>query len=285
MTSTTQVRVPVLHAPTLRVITLGYHDVVEEDCEARAPAPGHSTWYTLSRHDFRKHLVAIRARVGEQAVRRFDAEPLPQARASVLITVDDGTGGAYRCAAAELDAVGWLGHFFITTNWIGKPGFVSRHDIRDLFGRGHVIGSHSCSHPERTSSLRWEELLREWSESCAVLSDIIGERVTVASVPGGYSSHEVCQAAAASGITVLFTSEPTVAAKIVDGCLVMGRYSVRRSTTTAAVAAIASGARGPRWRQAAEWSAKNAAKRVMGRWYLRLREAAFSRELQQRKAD
>ena len=49
----------------------------------------------------------------------------------------------------------------------------------------------------------------EWSESRQRLEDMLGHAVTVGSVPGGYFSRAVAEAAAEAGLQVLFTSEPT----------------------------------------------------------------------------
>jgi len=92
--------------------------------------------------------------------------------------------------AAELEKVGWRGHFFVFTNLIGHPGYLGRSQIRELHQRGRLIG-HSCTHPEQMSSLSWDELLWEWRESCALLSDAIGAPITAASVSGGFYSQKV----------------------------------------------------------------------------------------------
>jgi len=72
--------------------------------------------------------------------------------------------------------------------------------IRDLHQRGHIIGSHSCSHPKRMSFCSRAELLQEWGRSCEILAGILGAPVTVASVPGGFYSRAVAEAAAEAGI-------------------------------------------------------------------------------------
>jgi hypothetical protein len=90
-------------------------------------------------------------------------------------------------------------------------------------------------------------------------------------VAGGFYSQKVAEAAALSGIKVLFTSEPTMSEKFVEGCRVLGRYSVRRSTPPAVVGAIAAGSKWPRWQQAAVWLMNKAAKRLTGHWYIPLR--------------
>lgn len=259
----------------IRAIGIGFHDVVEEMESTPATAPAHTTVYTLDRRQLRSHLQAIRSSAGCEAVCRIDR--LRAGAASVFLTFDDGDLSAYTCVAGELESFGWPGHIFITTNRIGRWGSVDRHQIRELHERGHVIGSHSLSHPERMSHLKWEELVREWSESCRVLSDIVGERVRVASLPGGYYSRKVARAAAASGIEVLFTSEPTMSASQVDGCLVLGRYSVHRLTSSSVVGAIAAGATWPRFHQVALWLAKKGAKRATGRGYFTIRRLLLDR--------
>ena len=123
------------------------------------------------------------------------------------------------------------------------------------------------------SSLSWADLREEWINSCAVLTELMQEPVTSASVPGGHYSAEVGRAAAAAGIRRLFTSEPTTSMCSVGDCQILGRYSVRRNTSPRNVAAIADGAIMPRWQQAASWRAKKIIQWTMGRWYAPIRSA------------
>ena len=78
--------------------------------------------------------------------------------------------------AEMLEERGWSGHFFITTNYIGTYGFVTRTEIQELANRGHTIGAHSCSHPLRMARCTWQQLVEEWSRSCSTLGGIIGTR-------------------------------------------------------------------------------------------------------------
>jgi hypothetical protein len=195
----------------------------------------------------------------------------------VFLTFDDGALGSYTCVADALEKNGWRGHFFIITDWIGRPGFLDARMIRELRERGHVIGTHTCSHPARMSHLDWPELERAWSESCRTLFDILGERVRVGSVPNGCYTRKVGQAAAAAGIEILFTSEPTEAAVILDGCVILGRYCIRRDTPSALSGAIAAGRTWPRWRQTLVWKAKKPARALGGDSYLAFRRYLISR--------
>jgi peptidoglycan/xylan/chitin deacetylase (PgdA/CDA1 family) len=253
------------------VITLGFHDVVE----SFTTEPLVDLVYTVDRLTFRAHLDAISA--GQKATPGGSGQLVY--RSKVLLTFDDGRAGCYRCAIPELETQHLRGHFFIITSCIGRPGYLDRTQISEMHRRGHVIGSHSVSHPERMSHLGWDALVKEWSQSCDLLANIVGEPVTVASVPGGYTSETVCRAAAACGIRILFTSEPTASVSTIDGCLVLGRYSIRRWTRPAAAGAIASGARAPRYRESALWMVKKGVKYLAGDWYVRGRQALIDRTL------
>lgn len=127
------------------------------------------------------------------------------------------------------------------------------------------------------SHCSWQELLREWRESAGILSGILGEPVTVASVPGGYYSRKVAEAAAEAGIRALFTSEPTTRVQRVNGCLVLGRYFVRRGMDSRISGEFARLRVGPRLRQAGLWKLKKLAKFAGGGLYLKLWKAMSGR--------
>jgi peptidoglycan/xylan/chitin deacetylase (PgdA/CDA1 family) len=257
----------------LNAISIGYHDVVDALVDrGRTRGEWH---YALARSDFRAHLNGIRERRGA-AVSTIERErPLWSGR-PVFLTFDDGAVGAHTCVADELEKVGWRGHFFITSDWVGRRGFLSADQICELRRRGHVIGSHTRSHPERMSALTWNRLLEEWSESVDVLSNILGERVTVASVANGYFSRKVAQSAAAAGLEVLFTSEPVTAVSRVDGCLVLGRFVITNGSSPEESGRFAAGDVRLRLRTAVSWQLKKTVKRVAGPAYLSARRLLLS---------
>jgi peptidoglycan/xylan/chitin deacetylase (PgdA/CDA1 family) len=243
----------------VRTISLCLHDVIDTG----QVKPGDI--YTLKSADFNAHLRAI----GQQnpLIQTISSRSEWGNKVPVFLTFDDGTAGAYMFAAAGLEDHGWRGHFFITTEWIGREGYMDRDQIRDLHNRGHIIGSHSCSHPERMSCLAPTDLLREWKDSCEILSGIVRHPIKTASVAGGYYSRAVAEAAASAGIEVLFNSEPTSSIALVDGCLVLGRYIVQSFTMPAVSAAIAAGHVWPRWKQSMLWNMKRTLKTVAGESY------------------
>jgi peptidoglycan/xylan/chitin deacetylase (PgdA/CDA1 family) len=264
----------------MNAISIGYHDIVDE--RQRPPNDGsrHGGRYKLDQGHFRGHMDAIWRSVDHASVRVIDRAWQWQGETPLFLTFDDGALSAYTVVAGELEKRGWRGHFFVTTDWIGRPGFVDPRQIRELHARGHVIGSHSCSHPARMSKLGWAELLREWKQSRAILSDILQEPVETASVADGYYSRKVGEAAAAAGIQVLFTSEPSAKVSVVDGCLILGRYSIQSRTPAGVSGAIAARDRWPRLRQAMLWQAKKPIKAIAGESYFTIRRLLLSRSSQ-----
>ena len=63
----------------------------------------------------------------------------------VTFTFDDGYKSDLE-AAKILNTYNKKGLFFVTTDWIGKKGHLSREDIKNIHEMGHKIGSHSSSH-------------------------------------------------------------------------------------------------------------------------------------------
>ncbi|MBI3860366.1 MAG: polysaccharide deacetylase family protein [Planctomycetia bacterium] len=293
-------------------IALIYHDVVPDGAFDSSGFPGASAaHYKFSEAEFHRHLAALaslptllasathhRAPTGSGGAptnianvsrSAFSAagtlteklmDPVDfDGSAPCLLTFDDGGCSAYATVAGLLEARGWRGHFFITTDFLDQPGFLTSSEMRELHQRGHVIGSHSCSHPARMSACTRTQLVDEWRRSCDVLAAITGEPVTTASVPGGFFSRRVAEAAAAAGIRTLFTSEPTAGTYLIDGCTVQGRYSVDRSVSIETVAAIAAGKIFPRLRQSALWQIKKAAKTIAGPLYAEFRNRVLRRSL------
>ncbi|MGH9141437.1 MAG: polysaccharide deacetylase family protein [Vicinamibacterales bacterium] len=254
---------------------LMYHDVVAAGDENSSGFPGRdAALYKVTPEVFEEHLDAIERMLSTRGVIAACPAPVTHsanpASPAPVVTFDDGGSGAMT-AAAMLERRGWMGHFFVTTNYIGRRGFLGEQEISDLARRGHVIGSHSCSHPLRMGHCAWPQLLEEWSRSRSILAGIIGADVCEASVPGGDFAPQLAAAAAKAGITRLFTSEPTGEARYAFGLTLVGRFAVQRWTGAETAAALAAGDWGPCARQAVIWSAKKMTKRLGGQRYLQIR--------------
>jgi len=225
------------------VAALGYHEIADAPGESGFRRPG-ALPYRFSRAELEAHLDAIAACGASVAC--VDALDLDAPGVSTILTFDDG-GRSALTAAAALEQRGWRGHFFIVTGRIGAPGFLDAAGIRRLRQAGHVIGSHSHTHPDIFRALDAAAMAREWQESRARLEQLLGEPCVHASVPGGDVSRRVFASAAAAGLRWLFTSEPWLVPRRVDGCRVLGRVVLKRGVSAPRVAELAAG-RG--WRRA-----------------------------------
>jgi peptidoglycan/xylan/chitin deacetylase (PgdA/CDA1 family) len=255
---------------TLR--TLLYHDVVPEDRWSTSGFSGvDADIYKLSLADFIDHLDRLR-HAG------FAPSTLGASQAPVqTLTFDDGGGSALEIIAPELERRGWRGHFFVTTGRIGTPGFLAAAEVHELGARGHLVGSHSVTHPLAMATCPTDQITREWRLSLDQLAEVLGTRPTVASIPGGWYSRPVAEAAGAAGLRYLFTSEPTPRPWRVGPVTCLGRYAIRRGMPPEA--AVAFGLGGGLWplRERVSWTLKKAAKRALGTRYADLRREMIER--------
>ena len=258
----------------MRLVSLLFHDVYEKDPRESGFASDAADRYKLPVAHFDAHLAGLQeiCGAGLHGPPRGPQGSAPHQEGFVpfRITFDDGGVSYYTHIADRLEAFGWRGSCFVTTDCIGTRGFLDAAQIRELDARGHVIGSHSASHPTRFSALNRDQMREEWTRSRGVLEDILGHAVDVASVPGGYFSTAVAQSADEAGLRTLFTSEPTTTPWTENQCALIGRFTIRRGhgpDVARKLVAPAPWTRGSAW---ATWNAKGLVKPLLGPTYMRV---------------
>ena len=258
----------------MRAPSLLYHDVITPPAFDASGFPGEAAGsYKLSVEDFERHVAAIAKAIPGRAIGVFDMLARGSAGNDLLVSFDDGGSSAASIVADILESRAWNGHFFIATDYIGHRAFANPGELRDLRRRGHVVGTHSCSHPLRMADVGFRALRREWTDSRQKLSDILGEEITVGSIPGGQYSSDVARAASDAGLRILFTSEPRERWWHVDDLVVIGRFTLRSRTPASIAARLARGDASVRFSHWLHWNARKIAKRAGGAVYLRAREA------------
>lgn len=193
-------------------IVLMYHDVVNRLHPKSGFQKVGALQYTLD------------SRVFSEQVNKYSNE-------NVIFSFDDGGESFYTEIAHVLEHYNQSGIFFISTQYIDTPYFLTKNQIKELDERGHVIASHSHTHPKVISELSYEEIVNEWKLSKSILEEIVGHAVTVASVPGGAVSKDIIRAAAEAGYKTLYTSEPTTDIRNEFEVEVIGRYTISKDTT------------------------------------------------------
>jgi peptidoglycan/xylan/chitin deacetylase (PgdA/CDA1 family) len=248
----------------MSLASLMYHDVVSAGRWDDSGFPGSAAaHYKLDTANFLAHLDAL----SNGGVQFANPDTVAGGRyEGCLLTYDDGGSSALSIGEAMLKR-GIRGCFFITTARIDTPGFVSAQDLRALRRDGHLIGSHSHTHPSNIAQLDTSALHEEWRRSVDTLEQVLSEKVHTASVPGGFMSAAVLRAAEAAGIRTLFTSEPTTRAWRSGSCAVLGRYALLRESSPAFAVALANGQGGARLKQWAAWNVRKPLKRWAGPVY------------------
>jgi peptidoglycan/xylan/chitin deacetylase (PgdA/CDA1 family) len=257
----------------MRTVSLLFHDVYATDpCESGFVSPA-ADRYKLSRQQFDAHLAGLAEVRADAPVLVHEvtgglkASGYQGVHIPFLLTVDDGGVSYYTLVADRLEARGWRGHCFVSTDAIGTRGFLSASQLRELDRRGHVIGTHSASHPARFSACEPAQMREEWARSRMVLEDLLGHKVEIASVPGGYYSRRVARSARDAGLRIVFTSEPMTGSHDEAGTLVIGRFTLRRGHTTDRAGLLAHREPWARYQEWASWRAKGLVKPLLGPLY------------------
>lgn len=262
----------------MRAVSLLFHDVYETSADESGFLSAAANRYKLQLADFDAQLEGV-AEVRDDVpvlVASCVRDSVAWAGNPFSITVDDGGVSYHTIIAGRLEQRGWRGHCFVSTDFIGQRGFLTTEQIRDLDARGHVIGSHSASHPARFSTLAFDDMVGEWRRSREVLEEILGHDVEVGSVPGGYFSPMVARAAREAGLRVLFNSEPVTAIQPGPDCQLIGRFTIRRGDSADAAQRFvipAPWARSTAW---LSWNAKGLVKPLLGPSYRRIADWVFS---------
>lgn len=188
---------------------LMYHGLRRET-EAPDPDPRVER-YVVSGEEFARHMRWLReAGFSSVGLRAFLAgrAPAPGAHGpgrSIGLTFDDGRESDHRLALPILQRMGLHGTFFVVTDWIDRPGFLTRAEIRELAAAGMEIGSHTASH-RFLSDLPETEVRRELGASRAMLQDLTGRPVPFLALPGGRGSRAAFRIAREVGYRAICTS-------------------------------------------------------------------------------
>ena len=101
---------------------------------------------------------------------------------AVSITFDDGATSQYTLAVPALNAQGFQGTFFVTTNWIDSATW---DEWRDVSNQGHEMGSHTENHPH-LPQLSLTEMIEEIGGSKAAIdAQIVTQQCLTFAYPFG----------------------------------------------------------------------------------------------------
>ena len=233
-------------------IVLMYHDVYSISPTESGFQSEVSKTYKVDSNNFQQHLEIVKGK-------------------DVLFTFDDGGVSFYNVIAPMLERYNRRGLFFVSTQFIDQPGFLSSEQIRDLFNRGHIIGSHTHTHPKNMSCLNSDDIKNEWSTSKKILENILGAPIEFASVPNGRVSAKVYNELSNAKFKGVYTSEPTTNDRLFNTMFISGRYVITSSTSHKTLNYIITNSIF-RKMLFCKWSVLRVVKKVLGGQYYKLRQ-------------
>lgn len=182
------------------ILILTYHRIVEH-------SDAISGFFDVSAAELDGHLRRAKEIWGNNTSPGMLQQPNHKAsRTGFLVTFDDGTADHFLAAAPILERNSVTGVFFVSTELVGKPGYLSVDQCRQLVARGHAVESHSHDH-EILTRLSSEESQRQLSESRNRLKEWGLGQWDLLAPPGGYFDALVMQTAKSSGYSALRTLE------------------------------------------------------------------------------
>ncbi len=255
----------------MRVVALTFHEVVADGNGHEATGDG---FYRVNARELEQLLSHLR-RLGYQSVssRQFrawqqDGAGLPER--AVVLTFDDGHASHCEIAAPLLRRYQFSGTFFVPTESVGRPGYLTWEQLRRLIFLGMEIGSHGKTHRPLTA-LSPAEAAEELSTSKALLEARLGVPVVAMAAPGGFWNRRVASATQRAGYEAAWVSTIGTNGRETNP-LALRRVVVRRPFSAERIVAMVEG-----WEPAFWWAANQQLvirllKRALGvYWYEQLK--------------
>jgi peptidoglycan/xylan/chitin deacetylase (PgdA/CDA1 family) len=192
----------------------------------------------------------------------------------VAITFDDGCETDLLSAAPILKGHNFGATFFVVSGFVGKSGYLSQSQVRELAALGFEIGCHSMTHPY-LPDLDDAGLRHEIVDAKVVLEQMLGKPVQHFSCPGGRYDSRAMQMAENAGFVTVSTSVPR-ANTAETNKLSLNRVAIMRGMKASDFQQLCRGE--SLWKLGLRNEARNRVKRLLGNAiYDRLRSSLLDR--------
>jgi peptidoglycan/xylan/chitin deacetylase (PgdA/CDA1 family) len=223
------------------IVFLMYHEVEAAGARVVDESPGYRR-YVVSKDQFASQLDIV-ARGG------FQGSNVSQSLAAlhsgtdgksiVCITFDDGCASDLHVAAPLLGENNFNATFYVTVDHLGKEGYLTKTELRELSDLGFEIGSHSLTH-RHLNDLGAPEIQKELAESKHALEEVTGKSVEHFSCPGGRVNAVVTEMALAAGYKSVATSQLGINSARSD-VFALKRVAIKREMNLKTFARVCSG--------------------------------------------
>lgn len=142
-----------------------------------------------------------------------------------IITFDDGLVSDYEIALPVLQAYNLKATFFITADNIGKPRYMSIHQIRKMAENGMEIGSHGLTHSYLVN-MNKKQVQDEISNSKDRIEQLLGKPVSSFAPVGGHFYFWMVKIAQTAGYSCFASMIPGVTLQT-DSFLILRRNHIQ----------------------------------------------------------
>ncbi len=251
------------------IVFLMYHELELPGRSLCQSEPGYVR-YILTRDAFQSEITWLKQN-GWRGISVGEALRYPAGN-SVAITFDDGSETDLITAAPILSESGFKATFYITAGFLGKPGYLSLEQLRQLHALGFEIGCHSMTHAY-LNDLAMPDLRREIVDSGKQIEDIIGSKIQHFSCPGGRYDARAVTVARDAGYRSLATSRARINSSSTNP-FSLGRVAIQRGMRTDIFERVCTGE--ALWKMRFAESLRGAARTLLGNsLYDRLRARAL----------
>jgi peptidoglycan/xylan/chitin deacetylase (PgdA/CDA1 family) len=159
--------------------------------------------YVLRKDEFHRQMALLseQGSTGVNISQALSVDP----ELAVVVTFDDGCETDLTVAAPLLLSHGFNATFYLVAGFIGRKGYLSGDQVRELAALGFEIGCHSMTHAY-LAGLAELKLNTEVIEAKDRIEQLLGGRVDHFSCPGGRWSTSVARVAQQAGYRTVATS-------------------------------------------------------------------------------
>jgi peptidoglycan/xylan/chitin deacetylase (PgdA/CDA1 family) len=123
--------------------------------------------------------------------------PLPER--PVILSFDDGWENQFTYGFPLLQQYGFTGTFYVVTNYLDHPNFMTTDQLKTMIAAGMTIGDHTRSHPPLPSIGNPARLKDEIAGSKALLEERLGVAIDTFAYPYGSYTASVAAVVKAAG--------------------------------------------------------------------------------------
>ena len=193
---------------------------------------------------------------------------------AVGITFDDGCETDLLSAAPILKNHNFGATFFVVSGFVGKPGYLSQPQLRELAALDFEIGCHSMTHPY-LPDLDDAGLHHEIVDAKTMLEQMLGKSVEHFSCPGGRYDSRAMRVARDAGYVTVSTSVPRANTILTDK-FSLGRVAITRGIKPSEFQPLCRGE--SLWKLNMRGELRNGVKRLLGNTvYDRLRSSLLKK--------